>query len=73
MTDNLLTLKAATIERCVKRAREEYLRESATFDSALPRQDTAILYMLRACEAVLHIGQHLVQANASASRKAPDN
>jgi hypothetical protein len=43
MADDVLLNKAAVIERCVLRAREECLRDPATFASDLTRQDAAIL------------------------------
>lgn len=61
MADDVLINKAATIERCVARAREEYLRDPATFASDYTRQDAAILNIQRACEASLDMGQHLVR------------
>ncbi len=61
MVDDVLLNKAAVIERCVARAREEYLRDPATFASDLTRQDAAILNIQRACEAALDMGQHLIR------------
>lgn len=61
MADDVLINKAATIERCVARAREEYQREPATFASDFTRQDAAILNIQRACEAALDMGQHLIR------------
>jgi uncharacterized protein YutE (UPF0331/DUF86 family) len=61
MTDDVLINKAATIERCVARAREEYNRNPATFASDFTRQDAAILNIQRACEAALDMGQHLIR------------
>lgn len=61
MQDDVLINKAATVERCVARAREEYEREPATFATDLTRQDAATLNVQRACEAVLDMGQHLVR------------
>lgn len=61
MADDVLINKAATIERCVQRAREEYNRDPATFASDFTRQDAAILNIQRACEAALDIGQHLIR------------
>ncbi|MEO5659544.1 MAG: DUF86 domain-containing protein [Polaromonas sp.] len=61
MTDDVLINKAATIERCVKRAREEYEREPTTFAIDFTRQDAAILNIQRACEAALDMGQHLIR------------
>ena len=61
MADDVLTNKAATVERCVSRAREEYDRDPNTFSTDFTRQDAAILNVQRACEAVLDMGQHLVR------------
>lgn len=61
MADDLLLNKAATIERCVRRARDEYQRDPATFGGDLTRQDAAILNIQRACEAALDMGHHLIR------------
>lgn len=61
MVDDVVLNKAATIERCVKRAREEYDKGRDTFANDFTRQDAAILNIQRACEAALDIGQHLVR------------
>ena len=61
MADDVLLNKGATIERCVKRAREEYDRDPATFAVDFTRQDAAILNIQRACEAALDMGQHLIR------------
>ena len=61
MVDDVLLNKAATIERCVGRAREEYFRDPDSFATDLTRQDAAILNIQRACEAALDMGQHLVR------------
>ena len=60
-TDDVLINKSATVERCVARAREEYAHDSANFATDFTRQDAAILNVLRACEAVLDMGQHIVR------------
>lgn len=62
MIDDLLSIKAASIGRCVSRAREEYARAQEIFAADLPARDTAILNMLRACEAALHMGNHLIHS-----------
>lgn len=59
--DDVIINKAATIERCVARAREEYAYDPTTFSTNYSRQDAAILNILRACEAALDLGQHLVR------------
>lgn len=61
MPDDVLINKAATIERCVRRAREEYAADPAGFATNFTRQDAAILNIQRACEAALDMGQHLVR------------
>ena len=61
MADDVLLNKAATIERCVARAREEYAKNPATFAEDLTRQDAAILNIQRACEAALDMAQHLIR------------
>ena len=55
-SDDVIINKAATIERCVARAREEYAKNSATFAADHTRQDDAILNIQRACEAALDMG-----------------
>lgn len=61
MADDVLINKAATIERCVARAREEYFSDPATFATNFTRQDAAILNIQRACEAALDMGQYLIR------------
>ncbi|MES9905491.1 MAG: DUF86 domain-containing protein [Sedimenticola sp.] len=61
MVDDVLINKAATIERCVSRAREEYHQNPKTFADNYTRQDAAILNIQRACEAALDMGQHLIR------------
>ncbi len=63
MADDVLLNKAATIERCVARAREEYAAANGQFATDFSRQDAAILNIQRACEATLDIGNHLVRLN----------
>ncbi|MEQ9464979.1 MAG: DUF86 domain-containing protein [Haliea sp.] len=61
MADDVLLNKAASIERCVARAREEYQANPGGFASDHTRQDAAILNIQRACEAALDMGQHLIR------------
>jgi uncharacterized protein YutE (UPF0331/DUF86 family) len=61
MVDDVLINKAATIERCAARVREEYLADPEEFANNFTRQDAAILNILRACEAALDMGQHLIR------------
>ncbi len=61
MVDDVLINKAATIERCVSRAREEYQADPKSFTTNHTRQDAAILNIQRACEAALDMGHHLIR------------
>lgn len=61
MTDDVLLNKAATIERCVARAREEFNADPQTFATNFTRQDAAILNIQRACEAALDMGHHVIR------------
>ncbi|MFM1886540.1 MAG: hypothetical protein RL026_1697 [Pseudomonadota bacterium] len=61
MHDDLILNKAATIERCVKRARDEYALAGAGFAADITRQDAAILNIQRACEAAIDLGQYVVR------------
>jgi uncharacterized protein YutE (UPF0331/DUF86 family) len=61
MVDDVLINKAATIERSVARAKEEYAVNPTEFATNFTRQDAAILNIQRACEAALDMGQHLIR------------
>ena len=61
MADDVLLNKVATIERCVRRAAEEYHKDPATFAADSTRQDAAILNIQRACEACLDIGHVILR------------
>lgn len=63
MADDVLLNKAATIERCVRRAREEYAAAGPDFATNFSHQDAAILNIQRACEATLDIAHHLIRAH----------
>lgn len=64
MADDVLLNKAATVERCIARAREEYFLSPDAFATDFTRQDAAVLNVQRACEAVLDMGQHLVRRDS---------
>jgi uncharacterized protein YutE (UPF0331/DUF86 family) len=61
MVDDVLLNKAATIERCITRVREEYTKAGDEFANDFSRQDAAILNIQRACEAALDMGQHIIR------------
>ena len=61
MADDVLINIAATIERRVARAREEYAADPDGFAKNFSRQDAAILNIQRACEAALDMGLHIIR------------
>lgn len=61
MADDVLVNKAATIERCIRRVREEYAAAGTHFATDYTRQDAAVLNIQRACEAALDMGQHIIR------------
>ena len=61
MANDILINKAASIERCVNRVREEYAKAGIGFATDYSRQDAAILNIQRACEAALDMGQHIIR------------
>jgi uncharacterized protein YutE (UPF0331/DUF86 family) len=61
MVNDILINKAASIERCINRVREEYAKAGDNFSTDFSRQDAAILNMQRACEAALDMGQHIIR------------
>jgi uncharacterized protein YutE (UPF0331/DUF86 family) len=58
--DDVLVSKAATIERCCNRAREEYEKDPATFATDLTRQDAATMNVIRAWEAAVEMGDYVI-------------
>jgi len=59
--DDVSVNKAAVIERCVQRAREEYAENDANLIGDITRQDSIILNIQRACEAAIDLAMHLVR------------
>lgn len=60
MSDDVLIAKAASLERCVRRAREE-LVASPNFRTDVTRQDAAILNVQRACELSVDMAFRVVR------------
>ena len=59
--DDVIVNKAAIIERCVRRIREEYAGDPENLTANLTRQDSIILNIQRACEAAIDLAMHLVR------------
>lgn len=59
--DDVVLNKAATIERCVARVRQEHAGDYRNLYENLTKQDSIILNIQRACEAAIDLGMHLVR------------
>ena len=54
--------KIQSIQRCVRRAREEYEADRDGFATNYTRQDAALLNVLRACETAIDLANHVIRA-----------
>lgn len=61
MVDDVALNKAASIERAVKRVREEHAGDDANLLANQTRQDAIILNLQRACESSIDAAMHLVR------------
>ncbi|CAN5252544.1 type II toxin-antitoxin system toxin [soil metagenome] len=59
--DDIIINKASTIERCLKRIKEEYQGSETEFASNYTKQDAIILNLQRACEAAIDMATHIVK------------
>ena len=60
MDETVLIGKLGIIERCSRRAREEYEKDPTTFVGDLTRQDAATLNVIRAWEAAVEMGDYVI-------------
>lgn len=56
--DEILLNKSITIDRCIKRIREDYQDD---FQTNFTKQDAVILNIERACQASIDIATHLIR------------
>ncbi|MEQ1912410.1 MAG: DUF86 domain-containing protein [Vicinamibacterales bacterium] len=61
MVDDVLVNKAASIERAVRRVREEYAGDDTNLVANQTRQDAIVLNLQRACESSIDAAMHLVR------------
>ena len=61
MTDDITLNKAAIIERCIKRIREDYEGFEQELETNFTRQDSIILNLQRACESSIDLANHWVR------------
>ena len=60
MSDIVLN-KIQSIQRFIRRAREEYAAEPDGFDANVTRQDAAVLNILRACQQSIDLANHVIK------------
>ncbi len=60
--NDVIINKIQSIQRCVRRAREEYAADLAGFADNYTRQDAAILNVLRACETAIDMANFIIRA-----------
>jgi len=61
MANDVLLNKAAIVERCLMRIREEYLGHESTLETDHTRQDSIVLNLQRACEAAIDLAMHIAR------------
>jgi len=61
--NDIIINKIQSIQRCVQRAREEYTNAGGSFNTDYTRQDAAILNILRACEQVIDLANHIIKTH----------
>ena len=59
--NDVVVNKIQSIQRCVRRVREEYAADTDSFDTNYTRQDAAVLNILRACEQSIDLANHVIK------------
>ncbi len=61
--NDIVINKIQSIQRCVRRARDEYYADPDDFTTNFTRQDAALLNVLRACETAIDLANYVIRAN----------
>lgn len=61
--DDVERNKAAVIERCIARVRQEYAGDVRNLTEDITKQDSIILNLQRACEACVDLAMHRVRVH----------
>lgn len=59
--DDIVLQKTMSIERCLKRVREEYDLAGEEFDTNNTHHDAAILNLQRACDQTIDLSNHIIR------------
>jgi uncharacterized protein YutE (UPF0331/DUF86 family) len=60
---DIVVNKVQSIQRCIRRARDELERAGSGFREDYTRQDAAILNITRACEQALDLTNHIIKTH----------
>jgi uncharacterized protein YutE (UPF0331/DUF86 family) len=60
--NDIIVNKIQSIQRCVERAREDYYKNPAGFDTDYTNQDAATLNIIRACEQAIDLANHIIKS-----------
>jgi len=61
MLSDVALLKIQSIQRCIRRARQEHRAAGGRFREDFTRQDAALLNVTRACEQAMDLANHVVR------------
>ena len=61
--NDIVINKIQNIQRCVRRAREEYQADRDGFAANYTRQDAALLNIVRACETAIDLANYVIRSN----------
>lgn len=59
--NDIVINKIQSMQRCIKRAREEFENAGTQFAQDHTRQDAAVLNITRACEQAIDLANHLIK------------
>lgn len=59
--NDVIINKIQSLQRCIRRAREEYEADKEGFSVNWTRQDAALLNVLRACETVIDLANYVIR------------
>ena len=61
--DNIIISKAAMIENCIKRVKEEYTGFEDQLEQNFTKQDSIVLNIQRAIQACMDVASHIIKEN----------
>jgi uncharacterized protein YutE (UPF0331/DUF86 family) len=59
--NDVMINKIQSIQRCVRRARQEYQKDPQGFATNYTQQDAAMLNVVRACETAIDLANHVIR------------